>query len=266
MTVDVSQIIEAGKNMELVLVIIAAAATIYFLYVALQGRPEAMRTMPQLEAVEDGVDRAVEEGKPVIVTVGYYSYLSGLYAPMSIAGINLQRYTARLCVRKGARVILPVPVNPEMLPLIDGIFREVCVAEGKPEAYRREDVKYYGKELNDYALGLVGTIAENGVSLFIEMGAVGGSSAGPGGFAREYGAIVMGGTPRYYHLGSWTVLADYPIIADDVLAVGALASGDPVVQSSIVGGDVIKLILLAITWIGAVLALSGVPIVDWLKM
>jgi len=261
-----SQIIATGKVAEFVVFIASAIAGIYYLWSAMKGKTQALRPMPQVDAISEGVDKAVEEGKPVYASPGDQAYLSGMYAPMTITGMNVLRYTAKLAIQKGARVIFPVPVNAESLPLIDGIFREVCVAAGKPEAYRREDVIYYGTEYSLHAMGLTATLAREGVSCYVEVGAItGGGSSTPAGWAREFGGLVVGGTARYLHQGTWAMLADYPMFMDDIFSAGAICSGDDVVKASLVGGDVVKLALVAITVLFAILAAAGLPALSWIK-
>jgi len=261
-----SMAVQSGKIVELAVSIITAVAALYYLWSAMQGKSQELRHMTQLDAISDGVDKAVEEGKPVYISPGDQAYLQGMYAPMTIAGMNVLRYTTRLAIRRGARVIYPVPVNPESLPLIDGIFREVATAEGKPEAYRREDVVYFGSEWYTYAGGFAAHLAREGVSALVEVGAItGGGSSTPVGWVREFGGMTVGGTARYLHQGTWAMLADYPLFMDDIFAIAALCSEDNEVRASIVGGDVVKLFLFGLTLLFAILALAGQPAANWLK-
>jgi hypothetical protein len=235
------------------------------LWQAMQGRSRELRVMPQFEAISDGVDRAVEQGLPVYVAPGAYSYLSGLYAPMTIAYLNILRHTARMAVRRGAELRLPISMNPETLPLTDGIYREVCVAEGKPEAYHRENVFWSSIE-NGYAIGLAAQISRSGCATYVVVGALTGTGdINPTGTARSAGAVVIGGTARMRHQGTYAMLIDYLMVGPDLYAVAAQASGDPLVVSTIVSNDIMQIILIVITGVGLVLALAGQPAVAWLK-
>ncbi|MCJ7608836.1 hypothetical protein MUP00_04100 [Candidatus Bathyarchaeota archaeon] len=260
-------IIKAGEVVELLVFILTAVTSLYYLLRATQGKTQELRKMSQVDAISDVVDKAVEEGKPIYISPGDQAYLSGMYANMTITGMNVLRYTTRLAIQRGARVVYPIPVNPESLPLIDGIFKEVAVAEGKPETYRRQDLMYYGSEYNSYTTGFTATIAREGASGLVEVGAItGGGSSTPAGWVREFGGTVVGGTARYNHQGTWAMLADYPLFMDDIFAVGAICSGDDTVKASIVGGDVVKLVLFAVTLVFSILALLGQPAVSWLKI
>jgi hypothetical protein len=53
---------------------------------------------------------------------------------------------------------------------------------------------------------------------------------------------------------------------DDVYAIGAKASEDPLVISTQGGADVGKFALVALLVVSALLTAMGVPILSWLKM
>jgi hypothetical protein len=254
--------LKANRITELTFLLFCVVATAFYQIRAMRGKNEPMRRMEQIEAISGGVDKAVEEGKPVFVGPGNMAYLSGLYATMTISGLDILRYTARLCVRKGARVIFPVPCTPETLPLIDGIFREVCVSEGKPEAYRREDVHYYGSSESSYAIGVGDDIASNGCSLGVFTGANSSAEMYACGTTRQQGGMVIFGTPRYSHQSTAFAMADYPLFCEDLYGAGAYASGDPIVAASMAGEDIIKLAFVVIgTIVFTVLVAVGMPLV-----
>lgn len=264
----VEQVIRAGRALDFFVFVVALIATIYYTWQAIQGKPQPLRELPQVAAISEGVDRAVETGMPIYVSPGDMAYLSGMYAPMTLAGMNVVRYTTRMAIQRGARVILPVPCNAETLPLLDGIFREVAVAEGKPETYRREDVIWFGPDQGHHSMGLTSVIAREGCACAIFNGACrGGGTNSPIGWAREYGGLVIGGTARLLHQGSWAMLSDYPCFMDDVYAMGAECSEDDVVKSAQVGGDLAKLVVLGMVVIFAALAIVlREPILDIFSM
>ena len=76
----------------------------------------------------------------------------------------------------------------------------------------------------------------------------------------------MMATARYAHQGTIAMLADYPGWMDDVYALGAQASGDEIVKSSVMAGDVVKAIIMALAVATVFIALAGQPILTWLNM
>lgn len=263
-------IIEQGRITELIFFILSAVIVWYHVLSASRGKLYPLRMLPQVQAISEGIDRSIELGRPVFATPGNLAYLSGLYAPMTINGMNIVRYTARLCVRKGARILLPVPFNPEAQPLIEGIFRQVTVEEGKPEAFNRDDIRYYGGSEIAFMVGSGADVMAYQPGLCIMVGATSSAEIYMAGAALTVGAMVIGGTPRYVHQATWACMADYPLFCDDIYAAGALCSEDNEVMASIVGGDIVKLIIMAGIVVFMILAAAGLPVwqsgTGWLFM
>jgi hypothetical protein len=216
--------------------------------------------MSFIDALPDVVDRAVETNLPIHCGAGEYAYLSGMYTPMTVAGMHVLRHVSRLCFRKGARLIADVAINPEAYALMDGIVRETAIEEGHPEAYNRDDIRWYGPTEAHWQIGLVGQIATEGCAALILVGAITGMSIAALGAVRMEGGMILGGTARYYHNGTWAALADYSLFSDDIYAAGAIASNDPLVISSQASGDYVKYFLIAVTILLAILGVAGVDV------
>jgi hypothetical protein len=248
-----------GKITEFVIFLFGAIMVLIYLRGGLQGRKYELRHMRQVDAIEEGVERAVEQGKPVYACAGFGA-LEGMFAPMTISAMNVLRYTARLAVRKNAKITFEI-ANAEHTALVDGIYREVCVSEGKPEAYNRENVKY--RNDTSWWVAAIGDMLRDGVSCWVELGATGGSMP-EGAWAHVLGGLTIGGTQRYTHQGTWAAYAHYPLFCEDVYAAGAICTDDEVVKSSLVGGDIVKLVTIGLVIVITLLAVTGVPILSWI--
>jgi hypothetical protein len=222
-----------------------------------------LRMLAPVEAISDGIDRCKEMGKPVYLTVGCYAQLSGLYAPMTISAINIQRYAATLAVRRDVEPWFMVPMIPEALPLIDGVYREVCVAEGKPEAYQPDHIQWFGQLEAGYSTGAAGMASRIRAGTAICAGAMSGTGdIAPTAANRTVGALMVGGNARYTHQGVYSIWYDYTLWTSDVYAAGAYCSGDRMLLSSILAQDVVTWMCVAIALVALVVGL-GVG-VDWL--
>lgn len=258
-------IIAKGSQTLLIWFLVAAVASLYYLWQTLKGKKIALRESPILRLIGEGVDRSVELGAPIIVGPGDSAYLSGAYAPMTIAGMNIMRYVLRLAVRRGVKPILHAPCQVDCLPLMDGIYREVCMTEGKPEAYDRANIHYFGTEWKAYMAGSLGDVAREKPGLLVVIGAlVGAGSAPEAGQAKFQGAITIMGTPRWAVAQFTALYSEFPILGDDTYYLGAICAEDPVVASPIIGGDVVKLFSIAAIVILAILGLAGQPVLSWL--
>lgn len=259
-------IIRQGKLSEILLTIVFLTFTLYYLRRALKGRSQEYRHLPGLDAISDGVDRAVETGRPVLMSMGAYAYLSGLFAAMTISAVNIMRYTYRLCIRKGATPLFVLPHNPEVAPLIDGIYREAAVAEGKPETYKRENVFFFGNDETAYRSGFLNLLGANPPATVVLVGAITGTGDAIALWTtRSVNSLLVGGQARTTHQGE-TPAWDYCMYLSDVYAGGAILSGDQVMMSSLISADVITLFAVALLGIGLILVLMGLPFVQWTKM
>jgi hypothetical protein len=219
-----------------------------------------------MEAIGDVVDRAVETGKPIYLSAGGRAALIGTLAPMTISGLNVIRYASHLAIERGARPIMLAPFarGSQLIPLLDGLLREAAVSTGKPEAYNRDDVRYYGSTTQSWAMGLTSDLFREGVAGLITVGAESTSVVGAHVYVRMLGGINILGTARIHGNGPFAIIADYPLIGDDVLVAGSYVSGDPVMRSGVWAGDVLKIILMGLLIGGAILSAAGVPILSWM--
>ena len=223
-----------------------------------------LRLLAPVEAISDGIDRCKEMGKPVYMTIGCYAQLSGQYAPMTISAINIQRYAARLAIRRDVEPWFMVPMIPEALPLIDGVYREVCVAEGKPEAYKPEQIQWFGQLEAGYSTGCAGIATRIRAGTAICAGAMSGTGdLAPTAANRTVGALMIGGNARYTHQGVYSIWYDYTLWTSDVYAAGAYCSGDPNLLSSILAQDITTWMCIGIALL--TLAVGSFAGTDWLS-
>ena len=239
---------------------------IYHTWRASQGMGLELRMLAPVEAISDGIDRCKEMGRPLYLTIGCYAELSGLYAPMTISAINIQRYASRLAIRRDVETWFMIPMIPEALPLVDGIYREVCVAEGKPEAYKRDHVQWFGQLEAGYSTGAAGVAGRIRAGTAICAGALSGTGdIAPTAVNRTVGALMIGGNARYTHQGVYSIWFDYSLWTSDVYAAGAYCAGDPFMRSSVVAQDVITWICVALPLIALILGAAGVG-TGWLAI
>jgi hypothetical protein len=252
---------------EAVVFLVVTAVMLYYQYAGISGKKFELRPLNSVNAIDDVIDRAVEIGKPVFVSPGSRAELMGPLAPMSISGLNVTRYVAHACAKKGAKFFITAPFakGSQLMPLLDGILRESYVLAGKPEGYRREDVLYFGSLPSTYTMGLCAKFAREGIAGMISVGSLStGGSFGALGFVRMFGGILIAGTARYHANGPMVLLADYPFIGDDVLVAGSYVTDDPVMKSGIAGSDLVKLFMIGLILLVVVGTLAGINIADWI--
>jgi len=259
------QILALGRNWDLVLFILLSVTLGYYLWRIRMNKPlPTIRRIPALDAIEDGVGRSVETGKMVFFEPGSAVLSGGPFVPMTLAAMNVLRYTSRLCAKRGAKFVYGT-VGTEALPLAQGIIEESYKAEGKSEEYRPENIIYFGS-------GFSGNMAESsymvteGCASLVMVGVFYTSCLVVLGASARSGAIAIGGTARWIMMYAFGIAADYIFIMEDLYAASALVSGDPATTSTLAVEDVLKIFVLGLTIVGIVLVGLGVKFADLMKL
>ena len=257
-------IVQTGRWLDLLFFIVILASTYYFIDRAGKGKSlPKIRAIPAIEAIEEGVDRAVETDKLVHFASGASGgQLSSQYLAQTLASLECLKYTAQLCARKGAKLSVTCPTRPESLPLIEAVVRDAYRAEGKPEAFNRDMIKFYGSNFCAYCQGVSGYLAREGCAANINIGAWHTDCLVILGAAKDYGAINIGGTARWIMMYAFGMFADYMLVSGEIFAAGALVSANPVMKSGVAAEDIGKFVSIALTLLVAIVAAAWRPIIS----
>lgn len=207
-----------------------------------------------MEAIKEGIGRAVEMGRPVHYCTGDIGRLSGEFGPAIVASLDLYRYTVKLCAQNDLVIYTSVGTHPEIIPLTEAITEEAYMVAGKPELYDPANVLFYGGWSGGLRLAKIGTILKHKVGLNVEAG-VFWTNIASHAMAKEVGAINIGGTYRWVAMYGQAIVCDYLLITEEILAAGAKASGNPALMSSIAAEDIGKFVVLGIGIISFLLGL-----------
>jgi Domain of unknown function (DUF6754) len=211
-----------------------------------------IRRIPGLSAIEEAVGRAVEMGRPITFSLG----LGGLDV-VTLQALAVAVYVTRLAIRYGTRVILTT-ASPIMYAVADEAVREVYAAEGRPEAYNLDDVRFLSDQQFAYASAMVGLmIRERAASNFM-FGQFYAESLILAEAGHAIGAIQVAGTPSTTQIPFFIASCDYTIIGDEFYAGSAYLTREPVLLGSLIGQDYGKILML-VTLIVGILAVSFYP-------
>jgi hypothetical protein len=241
------QIDLAHANFFSVILLVAIVGVIIINVLTAQaGRVPFIRRIAGLNAIDEAVGRATEMGRPILFSTG----LAGLDI-VSLQALAVAGHVARSAVRYGARLIMPV-CDQTMMPVTEQVIREVYAAEGRPEAYRPEDVRYLSDRQFAYAAGVTGILHRERVAASFLFGQFYAESLILAENGQAVGAIQVAGTPDLLQIPFFVVTCDYTIIGDEYYAASAYISREPTLLGSIVGQDIAKalVIVLIATGIG----------------
>jgi hypothetical protein len=254
----------AAVIVDFVTLVLFCAVIGCFLWNLGKGKVPTLRAFPATEAISEGVDRALETGKMVHYEPGGVCELSGAYAPMLLASLDIMRYVVKECIRKGAKFQISTPPRGDVVPLIHAIVQEVAVSEGKPEAYVRDNIRYYASA-EAMTTGVIGRFYREGVACHINIGCPGGWELNLMEHARYQGAITIGGTPRWNIVYFFGMVSDYVLIADEMYAAAAKVAENKFMMTTLGASDWMKIGMIALIVVGTVLRAVGLPVTTWLR-
>ena len=255
--------IKSGALIETITAVAMCVLYIYYMNRAQKGQMPKIRDFPAIEAMQEGCERAAEEGKRVIIYPAH-SRLNASTATMTYAYLDFARYTAEEAAKRGVPTRAPV-ADPTVLPLLESSMSEIYIRQGRPDLVSPDMVEYfaYGS-----AMAVCSMIYDDpGTSMMTCFGTGSSGTVTPLGVARQAGALTVGGCLRWTGMYQIALICDYILIGDETYAAADKLTGDPKGVAVEGGGDIIKLAILALLFISSILALIGNDaIVQWLKM
>ena len=240
--------INAGRTATLVLLLILFILGYLFVSQAQKGKKFPIRSIAGFEAIKEAVGRAVETGRPVHYTFAYGNLYSG-YAPQFMAALGVLTHVSKLAGQYGARLITTFGV-PEAIPMVEEIMREGYRAASKPEMYKVGDARYLTTEQFAYAAAVQAMILREKVATNIMLGPFAAEALIFAETGANAGAIQIAGTARETQIPFFVLVCDYVLIAEEMFAASALATGDMTTAASLGAEDVGKIISIALIILG----------------
>ncbi len=222
---------------------------IYSIVSSLRGRLPYLRKISGLDAIDEAIGRATEMGRPILFSGG----LSGI-SIVSLQALAVAAKVAKAAVKYGTRLIIPV-CDQTMLPVTEEVIREVYLAEGKPEAFRMDDIRFLSDRQFAYAAGVTGIIHRDKVGANFMFGDFFAEALILAENGNAVGAIQVAGTPEINQTPFFVVTCDYTLIGDEFYAATAYLSRDPIQMGSLTGQDLSKIILIALIFVGMILSI-----------
>ncbi|MHB9109325.1 MAG: DUF6754 domain-containing protein [Armatimonadota bacterium] len=230
-----------------ILLAVLALTIILTVVTAQRGRLPFIRRIPGLNAIDEAVGRATEMGRPILFSTG----LRGIEIT-TLQALAVATHVARTAVRYGTRMIMPV-CDQTMMPVTEEAIREVYTAEGHPEAFRQEDIRFLSDRQFAYAAGVTGILHRERVAASFLFGQFFAESLILAENGQAVGAIQVAGTPDLLQIPFFVVTCDYTVIGDEYYAATAYLSREPTQLGSLVGQDIGKALLFVLILLGVVL-------------
>lgn len=220
-----------------------------------------IRRVPAIDAIEEGIGRATELGKPIIVSCGMSP--RGVDAP-TVAGLSMLAHSARMCARNDIKLLAPMGGSDQsytVMELARDLVESQYQLEGKPEAFNIDDMPFLSGRQFAWASAYCGMMMREKPATNIMVGVQYASAVYISEVGHEVGAMVISGTTYLSNIACLAASSDYVMIGEEMLAAGAYLSKDIGQLATIRTQDIGKLIFLAILALGLVALTAGSSLV-----
>jgi hypothetical protein len=219
---------------------------------AMAGEEIYIRKMPGIDAIEEGIGRATEMGKPVLYIPG----IDDLQDIQTIASMLILGQVSKTVAEYQADLIVSCCI-PIVREVADEVVRAGFFQAGHPDAFDPTSVRFISSEQFAFCAGTNGIIHREKPATNIYFGRFFAESLilAETGYVNR--SIQIAGTAEATQLPFFIAACDYTLIGEELFAVSAYLSRDPRLVSSLKASDIIKVACVAAMIIGTVLASFG---------
>ena len=248
---SVEQIMRSGRTFQCLFLIIVWGLGYLAYYYGKKGRVYSIRPLEALEAIYEGIGRAAEMGRPVMVLPG----IGGLGGSETLAGLNVLGEVAKRGVEIGVDVYTS-SASAQVIAFSEAVVRRAYESAERAESYMPgENVRWFGGDQFSYAVGTAGHILDTKPATVILLGSFLYDVIVSMETGTRVGAQIIGGCIGA--LGEMAMFADYILIGEEEFAASAMISQDREVISTLAGQDWIKLVCVGLILVGVILVMAG---------
>jgi hypothetical protein len=230
----------------------------FAIWSARRNRDVFIRRIAGLDAVEEALGRATEMGRPILYVPG----LSTIADVATIAALNILSEVAKKTAKFGTPLIVPNR-DPIVYTVAREMVKEAYTSVGRPDAYNQDMVFFLTDQQFAYAAAVDGIMVREKPATNFLMGMFWAESLILAETGASTGAIQIAGTDSLSQLPFFITACDYTLIGEELYAASAYISREPLLLGSIRGQDFGKLVIVAVTVIGTLLALAAnVPVLS----
>ena len=213
------------------------------------GRRFTIRPIPGLEQLELAVGRATEMGRPALFCTG----VSDTTHPEFYASMPILTRIARVSARYRNRLIIPVCME-KTLSLLQSTYETACREAGENRLYNPSDVRFFPGGQVYFAAASMGYMLKERPAACFYFGYYELESLLLSETGQVVGAMQIAGTSQLFQIPFFIAACDYVIIGEELFAVSASISGEPILSGSLFGQDCMKIVVVLSAIVGTILA------------
>ena len=225
--------------LELGLLFFIFIALIYYFKSIKNGKNFSIRKIDGLDEIELAIAESAEQGRPVMFTSG-----STGVGPLLTACLGILRFITKKTAQFRTPVIIP-HYYPDVMALTDLTVSDVY--SKVPGAKLNQDFnRYLSDEQFAYTAGYVGIAQRENPGAAFLFGDYAAESLILAEAGRVIGAKQVAGTTSPEQVAFFVCACDKTLIGEEVFAASAYMTKDPIQVASIVIGDKVKLVIIAL--------------------
>lgn len=237
--------------------LLIAFAVLLIVRTGTEGRwPTNLRSLPAFEELRRAIERAVESGQRVHLSLGTGTLIGGDSGP-ALAGLNALAQTAEITLESDRPVVVSSGDGAVAAASQDAL-RGTLGRLDSSDRYQWTSARMLAPTPFSYVAALPGLLESERVSVHVLLGHFGNE----GGLAADMGvrkrAFVLAGTDAVPTQALFFATADQPLIGEETFAAGAYLGAGGMQRASLRVQDLLRLTLIVAIVVGTVLRTLGV--------
>lgn len=212
------------------------------------GRALYVRRIPGINAVEEGIARAAELGRPISFTTG----TTGI-GPVLYACLGVLFYLGRKAGIYKTRLFAPQS-DPQVMAVTEDVLRDAYRTENKLDQFDPKKITFLSDDQFAFAAGYMGLVHREQVASAFMFGSFAAESLILAEAGRQIGAMQIAASVSPEQVAFFICTCDYTLIGEELFAASAYLTEEPIQLGSLYGQDRAKLILLMLILLGVVIA------------
>jgi hypothetical protein len=219
-----------------------------FRHSARRGAHHFIRRIAGLDAIEEAVGRATEMGRPILYVPG----IDEANNIQTIYSMVILNNVAKMVAKYETPLIVPV-CKSFVVPLAEETVRAGYMDAGRPDSFRRDNVRYLSDEQFAFTAAVNGIMLREKPAANLFLGSFFAESLMLAETGFSTGAVQIAGTANIHQLPFFVVACDYTLIGEEFFATSAYLSREPDLVGTLKGTDWMKGILIVLLLVGAIL-------------
>jgi len=234
------------------LILAVGGLMLWFTDRARKGAPTFIRRIPGIDAIEEGIGRATEMGKPVLYVPG----IDELQDIQTIASMLILGQVSKTVAEYQTELIVSCCI-PMVREVADEVVRAGFYQAGYPDAYNPRNTRFISSEQFAFTAGTNGIMLREKPATNIYLGRFFAESLilAETGYVNR--SIQIAGTAEATQLPFFVAACDYTLIGEELFAVSAYLSRDPRLVSSLKASDYVKVFIVVCLFVGTLAATLG---------